>query len=64
MCVFYFPNARYTYCLSLTYAINKGKMLKLHCKYRRKNNIEGKYKSRNDKEQSQKIVIEKEQSAK
>jgi len=28
-----FPNGRYTDCLSLTYATNKGKMLKLHYKY-------------------------------
>ena len=31
--VFYFPNGRYIDCLSLTYATNKGKMIKLHYKY-------------------------------
>jgi hypothetical protein len=32
---FYFPNGRYIDCLSLTYATSKGKMLKLHYKYKR-----------------------------
>ena len=32
----YFPNGRYIDCLSLTYATIKGKMLKLHSKYKRK----------------------------
>jgi len=47
VCVFYtillmvakflcFPNGRYIDCLSLTYATNKGKMLKLHYKYKLK----------------------------
>jgi hypothetical protein len=48
VCVFYVPNTKYIDCLSLTYATNKGKMLKLHHKYKRKNNIQGKYKSPND----------------
>ena len=33
---FYFPNGRFIDCLSLTYATNKGKMLKLHYKYKGK----------------------------
>jgi hypothetical protein len=32
----YFLKGRYSVCLSLTYATSKGKMLKLHCKYKRK----------------------------
>ena len=32
---FYFPKGKYIDCLSLTYATNKGKMLKLHYKYKR-----------------------------
>jgi hypothetical protein len=59
---FHYPNDRYIDCLSLTSVTNEGKMLKLQCKYKRKDNIQRKYKSPNDKELSQKKVIEKEQS--
>jgi hypothetical protein len=33
---FYFPNGRYIDCLSSTYETDKGKTLKLHYKYKRK----------------------------
>ena len=46
--LFYFPNGRYIDCLSLNFATSKGKMLKLHNKYKR--NIQSKYKSPNNKE--------------
>jgi hypothetical protein len=32
----YFPNGMYTDCLLLIYVTNKGKMLNLHYKYKRK----------------------------
>jgi len=34
--IFYFSNGRYIDCLSLTYATNKGKMLKLYYEFKRK----------------------------
>jgi hypothetical protein len=36
---YYFPNGRYISCLSFTYATNKGKMLKLHYKKKKKKHL-------------------------
>jgi len=52
-----FPNGRYIYCLTLTYATNKGEILKLRYKYyiekriniKNKINIQNKYKIPNNK---------------